>query len=493
MSGTLESPASGVTVRMYRHGFGDCFLLAFPAKGQDKTCYMLIDCGVKYQSPGMDNLEAVAKNIEEATGGHIDVVIITHEHYDHLAGFDEKKASESKKIFDGITFDEVWAAWIAELENEYEYNPHLLLKFQYRALMEAAERLKATGLEEYSSCADRVLGLIRDSVLSATAFEYVLDKGELTRYLKPGQPPFLIEKAPQVRVYVLGPPEDPAYLKDMNVGKHSDVYELVHFAPDEDLIFAASILGSDREGLPDQWKSWPENLRPFYKRQEISVDEARDPDLIEKRFEGLGLGRFFIKNYGFDGIDGECGEKWRRIDNDWLAAAEALALKLENVVNNTSLAIAIEFVKSGKVLLFSADAQMGNIRSWHDLSWTVDGEKVETENLLERTVLYKVGHHGSHNATLKNEGLEMMGSSELVAMIPLTDKNETGVGYDGIPHQPLLERLHTKTRGRVIRSDHGLDEIYSNKPSILSKKDWKTFKKMSSQTDLYIDLTIEDK
>jgi hypothetical protein len=493
MAGTLTSPASGVTVRMYRHGFGDCFLLAFPTKGQGETCYMLIDCGVKYQSPGMNNLEAVAKNIEESTGGRIDVVVITHEHYDHLAGFDKRYASESKKIFDGIRFDEVWAAWIAELENEYEYNPRSLLKFQYKALMKAAERLKATGQEEYCSCAERVMGLIRDSVLSATAFEYVLGKGDLTRYLKPGQPPFLIEKVPQVRVYVLGPPEDPAYLKDMNVGKDSDVYELVHFAPDEDLIFAATILGSDREGLPDQWKSWPKNLRPFYKRQEISVDEARDPDSIEKKFKGLGLGKFFIENYGFDGVDGVCGEKWRRIDNDWLSAAEALALKLEHVVNNTSLAIAIEFVESGKVLLFSADAQMGNIRSWHELSWTVDGKKVETEDLLERTVLYKVGHHGSHNATLKNEGLEMMESSELVAMIPLTDKNETGVGYNGIPHQPLLERLHAKTRGRVIRSDHGLDEMRSNKPAALTEKAWNAFNKVTSETELYIDLTIEDK
>ncbi len=493
MSGTLTPPASGVTVRMYRHGFGDCFLLAFPAEGQDKTCYMLIDCGVKYQSPGMDNLEAVAKDIKSATGGRIDVIVITHEHYDHLAGFDAKCASESKKIFDGIRFDEVWAAWIAELENEYEYNPRSLLKFQYKALMKAAERLKATGQEEYCSCAERMMGLIRDSVLSATAFEYVLDKGAVTRYLKPGQQPFFVEKAPQVRVYVLGPPEDPAYLKDMNVGKDSDVYELVHFAPDEDLVFAASILGSDREGLPEQWKSWPENLRPFYGRQEIGVDEARDPELINKRFEGLGLGRFFIENYGFDGIVGACGEKWRRIDNDWLSAAEALALKLEHVVNNTSLALAMEFVESGKVLLFSADAQMGNIRSWHELSWTVDEKMIKTEDLLKRTVMYKVGHHGSHNATLKNEGLEMMVSPELVAMIPLTDKNETGVGYNGIPHQPLLERLHAKTKGRVIRSDHGLDEIYSNKPSMLSKKDWKTFKKVTSQTDLYIDLTIKDK
>jgi hypothetical protein len=38
--------------------------------------------------------------------------------------------------------------------------------------------------------------------------------------------------------------------------------------------------------------------------------------------------------------------------------------------------------------------------------------------LLERTVLYKVGH-GSHNATLREFGLEMMSSPELTAMVPV--------------------------------------------------------------------------
>ena len=45
----MEAPKSGVKVRMYRHGHGDCFLLAFPGKanGVSRNVYVLIDCGLK--------------------------------------------------------------------------------------------------------------------------------------------------------------------------------------------------------------------------------------------------------------------------------------------------------------------------------------------------------------------------------------------------------------------------------------------------------------
>ncbi len=41
----LIPPKDGATVRMYRTGHGDCFLLAFAGKTQDKPAYVLIDCG----------------------------------------------------------------------------------------------------------------------------------------------------------------------------------------------------------------------------------------------------------------------------------------------------------------------------------------------------------------------------------------------------------------------------------------------------------------
>jgi hypothetical protein len=91
---------------------------------------------------------------------------------------------------------------------------------------------------------------------------------------------------------------------------------------------------------------------------------------------------------------------WRRIDSDWLHSASLLALKMSTYINNTSLVLAFELGVGGKVLLFAGDAQRGNWISWTDAESRDGARTVTTRDLLSRTVLYKVGHHGSHNATL---------------------------------------------------------------------------------------------
>src|SRR5207253_665387 len=87
-----------------------------------------------------------------------------------------------------------------------------------------------------------------------------------------------------------------------------------------------------------------------------------------------------------------------------------LALKLDNDTNNTSLVFAIELVQTRDVLLFAADAQVGNWQSWENVAFSLPStrEQLPAHALLKRAVFYKVGHHGSHNATLKRGGLDLM-------------------------------------------------------------------------------------
>jgi len=166
---------------------------------------------------------------------------------------------------------------------------------------------------------------------------------------------------------------------------------------------------------------------------------------------------FFQRSYGFSDLE-EHGPEWRRIDADWLNAAEQLALDINGKTNNTSLVLAVELTETmpRKVLLFAADAQVGNWLSWHELCWAgegEDGETVTVEDLLRRTVLYKVGHHGSRNATLSRKGLEMMESPDLVAMIPVDQDWANNEMRWEHPAEKLLDRLKERTMGRIIRTD----------------------------------------
>jgi glyoxylase-like metal-dependent hydrolase (beta-lactamase superfamily II) len=107
----LELTDSGVKVRMFRQGHGDCFLLALPRDGGGDPVYVLIDCGYKPGSPEYLNegqtIEDIVEQIGEATDFHLDLVIITHEHQDHVNGF----WKENDPYFKDFQIDEAWMAW----------------------------------------------------------------------------------------------------------------------------------------------------------------------------------------------------------------------------------------------------------------------------------------------------------------------------------------------------------------------------------------------
>ena len=149
----------------------------------------------------------------------------------------------------------------------------------------------------------------------------------------------------------------------------------------------------------------------------------------------------------------EHDQSWRRIDLDWLGVSADLAMQLDDRTNNTSLVLAFELTDTKRVLLFAADAQVGNWLSWQDTRWTVDGGTVTGPDLLARTVYYKVGHHGSHNATLKEKGIELMNSKDLSAFIPTNQKDAKKIGWGQMPFGSILGALDERCAGRVIRAD----------------------------------------
>ncbi len=89
---------------MYCIGTGDCFLVKFRS-GKKDAFTMLIDCG-SCQGTREDFMPYVKDLAGALTNKTIHLLIVTHEHNDHVNGFDK-----CYDIFKGLTIKEAWFAW----------------------------------------------------------------------------------------------------------------------------------------------------------------------------------------------------------------------------------------------------------------------------------------------------------------------------------------------------------------------------------------------
>lgn len=404
-------------VRMYRQGLGDCFLLSFDLD-KPQPRHVLVDCGLLLGGDS-DRVRAAVEHVAQTTGGRIDVLAVTHEHWDHVSGFVQAQAA-----FDGLEVGEGWFAWTEDPDDPQGKALREAHAMRVAGLSNALVRWRAAlgaGQDEGLEVADSLLGLFgAGGATTRDAMAYALKKGERRRFLEPGK----TFKLGSVRVYVLGPPRDERFIrKDLPTKKAPETYSLTERGG-----VSAAFLAAANTGGPGGGRR-PDGFRPFDEWQQVTVGAAW-PEYTK-------------------------ADRWRNIDAEWLRGAEELALQLDSDTNNTSLVLAFELSYGGDVILMAADAQVGNWLSWQDVSFTVRKKRVTTNDLLARTVLYKVGHHGSHNATLREHGLEKMTHPGLTAMIPVDHEMAEKQRWH-MPFGPLYTRLQELTRGRVLRVDAGV-------------------------------------
>ncbi|MBL8823165.1 MAG: hypothetical protein JNJ77_11300 [Planctomycetia bacterium] len=511
MATRLIPPADGVIVRMYRIGHGDCFLIAFPGKVEDKPVYVLIDCGYKPGSPGFlkSTPKAIAASIREATDGHLDVVVITHEHQDHLNAFTASNFSEND-----ITIGQAWFAWTEDPDDTLANKLRVIYKDQLLGLSEARNRLAAAGDIKSAEAIDEFLAFelggeeeIQPALLGAAAkdpaksqnkqaMKLVKDRAKHVVYLRPHEKILTLPGNENVRVFALGPPRDEDALSDLNPQGDEEFHLAAGLRSPANYFAAAARTKVSETDLA--------NRSPFSRRYALDLSSIyQDPE----------FGQFFTNNYGHskvaanypDTVDTSTSDEvasnnaeWRRIDNDWLYSAEDLALAMNGDTNNASLVLAFELGKGGKVLLFAADAQRGNWLSWGNEDFSDDGNAVSAKDLLGRTVLYKVGHHCSHNATINgrpdddfpNIGWMARGkfAQEFTAMITAVPKwAQTQKGWDH-PRKEIKDALIKKASGRVLQTDTNLDDI--ERPPGVSASEWDLFLRRTSGQDLFFDFTV---
>jgi len=397
--GATTDAKGKLRVRMYRVGFGDFFMLTVAAPSGAK--HILIDCGVHAKDIGTIH-DAVAQ-MQKDCDSKLSLVIMTHRHADHISGFG--KCSE---IFSQITVDRVWMPWFEDPAN------HTATAFQAgltalagRLTMRLAARNDPES-ERFISMADNITGGLNAAGVSANQKALdVLQKGFKNKpehdYYKAGDP----AKLPQdlidagLTAQILGPPIDASLISQMS--NKSQQY-LAEAAETDD----AQVKPPFSDAFRTDAKAYPAAAFTFYKPDDITklVDESQ-PDVLAAKAQGA-----------------------------------------DNTLNNQSLVVL--FSVAGKKLLFAGDAQWGN---WENFLY---GGRYGTPGHMEMTKtaadilgeidFYKVGHHGSTNATPKGavaamkHGCVGMCSTQMLA-------------YPGVPRDQLLAALSDRMDGQLARSD----------------------------------------
>lgn len=460
MGGSAHVTAgTGIRVRMYRVGFGDFFLVTIPSS--DGPQHILIDCGVfkgTSQTGDIGSIEAAVEHMAEATGKRLALLIMTHRHADHIAGF-----ARCDAVFKQCKVEAVWMpAW----EAEYKDNP----KFQ-ATLTRIAERLRNhLALAVAAAPDDAELGALFHMMGNATGIEPidVLAAGgagagaakppkhgsnaAALALLKTGlvnaaggkvTPEYYVRgdtlKVPQalvdagVTARVLGPPPIDEFdlLKLMDLEKGVGEY-----------LALANAAGAGRRGagfapFAPSWEdkhgaSYTEDAFREWKlaRKDGAKPDARDPRLAAQR----------------------------RLEAALVAVQPATlayaAKTLDDYLNNQSLVLL--FTVLGKTLLFVGDAQAGNWEHWLYDTDQADPDPAgpitaEAKTILGKLDFYKVGHHGSTNATpiMVADALR----ADVVAMCS-TEKDVYGSEDNDseVPRLPLLQAMRDHGAA-LVRSD----------------------------------------
>jgi hypothetical protein len=350
MSGPAALPPvlATVRVRMYQVGFGDCFLLSFEYAGQAEPArHVLIDFGTRQLATGLD-LTAIAREIDTRTGGGPDVVVLSHRHQDHMSGFG------------GSGTDAIVGRWKPRLVvRSWTEDPAAPADAtgpggtgpggtSLRAGLDQG-RAFAGALSQAIAASRRGLRAdVRELALAQLANQASIDRLNAWSqagtgvYVNYGQPLALDAVVPGVQVHVIGPP---------TVAQHPAV-------------------AKEHSTSPEYWQLYQGLAATGAFDPAAGAPAAADDRLV-------GPARWLVE----------------RLQGPQLRSLLRIVTALDHAMNNTSVILLIQ--AGDRRLLFCGDAQIEN---W-EYALTFAPDRQAVLELLRGVDLYKVGHHGSRNAT----------------------------------------------------------------------------------------------
>lgn len=395
-----------VRIRMYNMGFGDCFLMRLPTADGDRK--VLIDCGKHFLStcrpPLRETVPQVQADITDPDGKkRIDVLIVTHRHQDHVSGFEYEG-------WDDVEAGEVWMPWTEDPDDPVARR---ICKTQSARALQLGLGIEALAMNNEAKA--ELLGYAGNNLTNAAAMNLLHHgfQGTPRRRFLPeanASGPLETEHLPGVKVQVLGPSRSEKVIRDMD--------------PPAGERFLQALLASMTAAQPP--------ASPFSKRHVLINRRA-----YRAWFQAHARRARFGAQKRSDPL-AEFSEQSQKHFRQWSENPQAeLAAALEKSVNGTSLVL--RFQVGNAVLLFPGDAQWG---TWNEML-----EHETDTRSLEKVVFYKVGHHGSHNATPRSF-VENFLSKATHAMVP-TDNVKR---WPMIPRKQLLEAL-TQKEVCFVRSD----------------------------------------
>jgi hypothetical protein len=351
-----------LTLRAYQVGFGDCFLLTWHYSRTQR--HVLIDFGSNGQptTAPKNLLNAIADDIRKQCGGKLDAIVLTHRHKDHITGFTtQKDGSGPGDVIRALGPDVVVQPWTEDpnaktdateattdgIDGKSFVSMLSAMHTVSAGVVAEAGRLAATETAPWRRQMFQGLTFLgEEGILNRSAVENLMAMGKAgtATYVRHGQKSGLEKVLPGVGITVLGPPT----LKQSSAIKKERTADATEFW----MLRAAAGERMAAGGEP-----------PFPAAATLS--SRRPPPYA----------RWFVPRV-------------RSIRAEGLLSIVRI---MDDAMNNTSVILLFEVGDS--MFLFPGDAQIEN--------WQYTLDQPELMRKLANVTFYKVGHHGSRNATPK--------------------------------------------------------------------------------------------
>jgi metallo-beta-lactamase superfamily protein len=405
-----------VEIRSFQVGFGDCFLLTFVYGEQDKR-HVLIDFGTtalpRKGKPSVQ-MPLVANAIKSTVGenGRLTAVVATHRHADHISGFGTEDATgRSGTIIRALRPRLVLQPWTEDPDARVDATHATALSGTRTGFVASlatmndiagrVQRLAAANPSWMSAAVRKELSFLgEDNIANKSAVENLIAMGKAdgakAKYLRYGDKTGLERHLPGVKVRVLGPP-DLTQTDAIRKQRSKDNDQFWHFVQGA-VSMRAAAAATDGDSKKTRGRAVPAEARWFRDRLQTLSGQS----LLE------------------------------------------IVRQLDQQMNNTSLILLFEV--NGKKLLFPGDAQIEN---WsYALTEAPDHEAVC--KTLADVDFYKVGHHGSLNATPRKLLWEAFAKRKdralLTMMSTMKGKHGNPAKKTEVPRRTLLAALQAQSQ-----------------------------------------------